>query len=166
MIRLARGLQKGTSYDDVTRSIDVFPTIAGLSGLLWTGMNKADGEDLSGAILGTKKPPNLVAFSCNGLPHPAVGRDDPHTLLVQAREGDEFYRLTPIGEGSRLRVFHLSESWDKKDLFDPKNDKHGKMEKQLRDYRDRLIRDYHRSTDESNWGDVRERLRSLGYLNQ
>jgi arylsulfatase A-like enzyme len=49
-------------YDAVTRSIDVFPTLAGLAGVPIPAAAQVVGVDLSRALRGEEKPPELVAF--------------------------------------------------------------------------------------------------------
>ena len=49
-------------YEGVTRAIDVFPTLAGLSGLA-APARPGFGRDISAAVLGEEPPPNLLAFS-------------------------------------------------------------------------------------------------------
>jgi arylsulfatase A-like enzyme len=53
-------------YDAVTRSIDVFPTLAGLAGLRLP-RDVVMGVDLSAAMRGESPPPELTAFSHTGL---------------------------------------------------------------------------------------------------
>jgi arylsulfatase A-like enzyme len=49
-------------YDGVTRSIDVFPMLAGLSGVAIPEGAQVEGVDLSRAVRGEEEPPELVAF--------------------------------------------------------------------------------------------------------
>ena len=57
----ASGVRPG-DYDAVTRSIDVFPTLAGLAGVPIPGSAQVVGVDLSPALRGEEEPPELVAF--------------------------------------------------------------------------------------------------------
>jgi arylsulfatase A-like enzyme len=50
-------------YGHVTRSIDVYPTMAGLCGIELPTDADIEGVDLSAAVLGEETPPDLVAFS-------------------------------------------------------------------------------------------------------
>jgi arylsulfatase A-like enzyme len=49
-------------YDPVTRSIDVFPTLAGLAGVAIPAGAPIEGVDLSRVVRGQEAPPELVAF--------------------------------------------------------------------------------------------------------
>jgi arylsulfatase A-like enzyme len=49
-------------YAAVTRSIDVFPTLAGLAGVEIPASTPLEGRDLSAAWLGKQDPPELVAY--------------------------------------------------------------------------------------------------------
>jgi arylsulfatase A-like enzyme len=49
-------------YQAVTRSIDVFPTLAGLAGVAIPATAQVEGVDLSKALRGEAEPPELVAF--------------------------------------------------------------------------------------------------------
>jgi arylsulfatase A-like enzyme len=49
-------------YDAVTRSIDVFPTLAGLAGVSIPEGSQVEGVDLSKSVRGEEEPPELVAF--------------------------------------------------------------------------------------------------------
>jgi arylsulfatase A-like enzyme len=49
-------------YDAVTRSIDVFPTLAGLAGVAIPAGSQVEGVDLSKAVRGEEEPPELVAL--------------------------------------------------------------------------------------------------------
>ncbi len=159
------GQQRSTFYHELSRSIDIFPTLVSICSLKIPGSTYRDGVDLSKAALGKAVHPNLVAFSCSEMSHPAVGYNDPKMLRVQATTIDTEYKLSSIQEGSRLSVFRSGENPDsRKDLFNPADPTHLEMKKKLTSYRDLLIKSYRTSKDEENWDEVREKLRSLGYI--
>lgn len=89
MIR-APGLPGGR-YSAVTRSIDVYPTLLGLSDLGSTAA-ATDGRDLSRAIRGEISPPALSAFS-----HTAV---IPQSVYLQMQEPDG-----PATWGERMKTY-------------------------------------------------------------
>ena len=90
MVAPALGLDPSTVVE-VTRHIDVFPTMATLAGAPipdaeWTAMS---GEDLSGALLGREPMPHLLAFSSTAL-SPYIEKNnlatrDPETISVAVR---------------------------------------------------------------------------------
>jgi arylsulfatase A-like enzyme len=49
-------------YAALTRSIDVFPSLAGLAGVAIPASAQVEGRDLSAAWVGRQAPPELVAF--------------------------------------------------------------------------------------------------------
>ena len=53
----------GGTWDEVTRSIDLFPTLLGLSGIAMPGSSGVEGVDLSPALRGRQQAPELLAYS-------------------------------------------------------------------------------------------------------
>jgi arylsulfatase A-like enzyme len=123
-------------YKNVTRSIDVFPTVAGLSGFRLPD-GRVMGEDLSLAVLKKIPEPRLVAYSHTGLMpaefveevkalptfhrlFPSVGID---WLWVAAREGDIVYKLKSPGGGNvQPEVYDWkADPRETQNLFDPAN---------------------------------------------
>ncbi|MCI0413881.1 sulfatase-like hydrolase/transferase [bacterium] len=167
MIRAPAGTVLLDYYPNVTRAVDVFPTVAGLSEIKIQTSEKLDGQDLSDAMQGKANPPQLIALACTGLSHPAQGvHNDPYRMGVQAREEDVFYRLLTMPNGlSHMFPFRMGEFQLVTERFNPDNQNHRKMKSQLHEYKDKLTRAYKAPTDESNWDQIREQLRNLGYLN-
>ncbi len=130
MVAPAIGLDPST-VSEVTRHIDVFPTMAGLAGAPipdaeWMAMS---GEDLSAALLGREPIPHLLAFSSTAL-SPYIEKynlatRDPQTISVAVRNGSMVYKLMTGQpdkgiEGGAL-AFDLSRDPKERDnLFDPR----------------------------------------------
>jgi len=141
-------------YANVTRSMDVFPTMAGLCDLKISS-NAVDGLDLSSAVVGESEKPNLTAFSCSELSHPNVGNADPSLLAVQARIGDLVYKVPYGKKFQKMKGYDLTTH--DSIAFDET------VDTRLRAYKAQVVRNYKISaqipTDE-----VLEKLRSLGYI--
>jgi arylsulfatase A-like enzyme len=162
IIRLPNASLAGTTYLNVTRSIDILPTLAGLSRIRIPETMTIDGADLSPALFREKRAPHLVAYSCAGMRHPASYKDDPRKMAVQARDGDTVYRYDPfMGGSAKYQTIYLKGKsfWDNLNKIRAR-----KIRKNLLLYRKKLISEFHSETDQSDWDDVREQLRSMGYL--
>ena len=122
---------KPARYEAVTRSIDVFPTLAGLAGLT-LDTSALDGVDVSAAVRGDEPPPELLAMSHTALIppyfwlrwgeiltpiHPGLGVE---WMWVGARQGDLFHEFRHTGGGEfGHAVFDLAADPEKRtDLFD------------------------------------------------
>jgi Sulfatase len=166
MIRLPKPNTHQRSYNGVSRIMDVFPTVAALCGMKTRWPRPPDGVDLSVGVLGKKSPPQLIAYSHDKVPHPSSGITDLKRLIVQARTEDTIYRFESMPrETAKLEVFDLSKKDEFENLFDPKNVTHQQMRRSLELYKDNLVRNYKQETeDPQKWEEVRENLRSLGYV--
>jgi arylsulfatase A-like enzyme len=161
IIRLQSG--KPQVFPKITRSIDVFPTIATLCKVKIRSKNSLEGIDLSDAILGRAKIPDLTSYSCSELTHPAMVKSDPHSMVVQARAEDTVFRLPSDSE--QLHIFDVSGGFPREIVvFDRKSQKYSEMKNLLINYRRRLIQNFSPPTNESGWEELRERMRSLGYI--
>jgi len=175
------GLAPGT-YGGVTRSIDVYPTLAGLCGIELGPERGVAGVDLSAALRGDEPPPDLVALSRTttlappqaeearewSLYHSFHPRTDPLLMWVRARRGDTTYKLRDWGGGDwRMGVFDLaSDPEETRDLFDPASAEHAAMRAYLDAYRERLVRAYAELAADRDPGDpeVEASLRAMGYI--
>lgn len=178
IVRLAgrRGL---AAYPGVSRSIDVYPTLAGLSG--FRAHRGVEGVDLSAALLGRERPPALRAFSHTTPLTPElvaqfrgwlVSRLHPSTdvelVWTAVRDGDTYARLRR-SEGGRWSVEAFDLARDPgaaRDIFDPANPLHRDLARELKAYKARLVARHaqHQREESLPEAHVRERLKSLGYL--
>lgn len=172
------GLAPGR-YPGVTRSIDVFPTLAGLVGVPVPG-DAVDGEDLSPAVRGEAAPPHLVAFSHTTTLIPILLEEsrgwshfrrffpstDPELIWVRARDRDRTYHLRSIdGERWGLQVFDLAhDPFERTDLARADDVAQAEMRTTLERYKRRLVEGYARAgLEERAVEDSLEALRGLGY---
>lgn len=174
----------------VTRSADIYPTIAGLAGVeirAQAALGPAVGVDLSGVMRGDEPAPALDAYSHTGIwPTKSLRRHAPDMKLffeyfseasieqtwVALREGDVVlkYRRGLDGEW-RFEAFDLAaDPTEDQDIYDPANPLHRSMVERLRRYKVDLMNAYaewqtRRGTDDDGLSeeDLR-RLRSLGYI--
>lgn len=170
----------------VTRSIDVFPTLAGLAGVTVPGT--VVGVDLSPALRGEAPWPELLAFSHTALVaepmiessekwelfRQIVPRVDPELMWAAVRDGDLMTELRPAfevldGAGATGLVPSLADLAEdpakRRNLFDPTDPEARRRLAELRAYREELIRAFRaRSASELDLGRQEELLRSLGYV--
>lgn len=167
------------SYDGNTRSIDVFPTLAGLAGL---EMPEIDGfgHDLSHAVRGEEAPPELLAFSHTPLYQPRYWEKFrryrglarlfpeqlPELLWVGVRTGDVFAKLRRTdGESWQTAIFDLgTDPGETRDLFDENDEDHRRLVGELRDYKARLVERAYQAEGTVPRKRSLELLRSLGYI--
>jgi arylsulfatase A-like enzyme len=172
------------TYAGVTRSIDVFPTLAGLSGVPIPD-TPGIGENLADQLRSGDERRDLLAFSHSSvLPHmiveggdlPAMKnfgslfpRRDPHLMWVSVRSGDTFYKLRRLSDaGFTPAVFDLANDMEEStNLYDPDDAEQAKMFAKLEDYRRLLIAGYASWEGQGESMPKREQtelLRSLGYI--
>lgn len=170
-------------YASVTRSIDVFPTLAGLAGL--SPPAGLEGVDLSSTLHGLSPAPALDAFSHTALIAEPVREasqkwslfrqihavDHPSGMWIQLRRGDMTYQLRRGAAGSLApAVFDLaSDPHQRHNLFDSHNREQQQALKAVVAYRERLIEAYDKKdgageTEEVERARQEELLRSLGYI--
>ncbi len=173
------GVRPGV-HDAVTRSIDVFPTLAGLSGVA-VGEIDGFGEDLTRSVRGQEPPPELLAFSHTDLftkghwrryrnyeqlarlfPEPL-----PEFMWVAVRKGDLFFKLRRTdGLQWRPSVFDLAvDPGEGRDLYDESNKMHRAMIEELEDYKADLKETGYTTGGAVPKKEALEMLRSLGYIN-
>lgn len=168
-------------YEGVSRSIDVFPTLAGLCGL--DVPEGVAGVDLTPAIRGQVPPPDLVAFSHTTMSSPQVlnerwkyptlaemhPENSPRSIWFALRRGDEFFELSRDRGADRLspKLYSLDRDPEKlSNLFDEANQEHLDALHEILQYRTRLIESWGSRTEETLIGDddALKRLRILGYV--
>lgn len=190
MIRLPGGWSALREYREVSRSIDVFATLLGLSGVDVGQARDTDGVDLSPVLLGQRRAPRLLAYSHTSmLPEtvfkrmyneelwddwnelrervPAV---DPDLMWVGLRAEEILYKLRRMDGVWRFEVFDLErDPLQMHNLFEDDPRRHGQMERKLRNYKNLLVAGYatwrngQRGSDDP-LPDEEKVLRSLGYV--
>jgi arylsulfatase A-like enzyme len=167
------------SYEGVTRSIDIFPTLAGLCGVELPA-NPFLGRNLAPAIRGQENPPHLQAFSHTvTIGDPArfpddqykltlFPRDDPDLIWVSVRDGDWFYKLVSRdGENFQAEVYDLArDPGETENRFDPADPQHNRVLDGLWEYKRGLAASYRsgQAGEAEISPDALEALRSLGYI--
>lgn len=172
-------LEPGT-YDHVTRSIDVAPTMAGLSGVK-IPPGAMSGIDLSPTLRGLAAPPSLRALSHTMLLNDIITIDQGHTLLgrlfkpediegmwVSMRDGERSYKLARRSAGRWTQeVYDLgSDPRETRNVFDPKDPRDAAAFTELRRYKDALAGSYRlgAGVNDLSRKEQIDRLRSLGYI--
>ncbi|MCP3860851.1 MAG: hypothetical protein GY704_14460, partial [Phycisphaeraceae bacterium] len=163
-------------YDAVTRSIDLYPTLAGLCGVPLDDGSGVQGQDLSPALLGEISPPELPAYSHTTLLSPHAWKDvegwehyrrffprmDPELMWVRVREGDLVAKWRRRADGTwETEIFDLAtDPGERHDLFDPTDARHAELTQRLQRYRERLLASYRPPSAEDGLSDE-EALRRL-----
>ena len=167
-------------YQGVSRSIDVFPTLAGLSGV-GLAQGSVDGVDLSAALLGRAPEPRLAALSHTMLvPREVYARSrewttfrsyfrelDAPGMWVALREGDLFCRQRArLGKDLPPELYDLAtDPGLSRNLYDSGREEHLRLVRGLAAYK-RLLVDAHahgpRAVLPSS--EERQRLETLGYI--
>lgn len=168
-------------YARVTRSIDVFPTLAGLAGVS-LARAKTSGVDLSPALREEASEPRLLAFSHTALfpkrwwAHhgwrAGVRRlypsRDPAWMWVGVREGDVVYQIRHSQDsGWESVVFDLAKDpGERVDLFRAEDSYHTQMVQRLMAYKEALLEAQRRveSGEPVSVERQLELLRELGYI--
>jgi arylsulfatase A-like enzyme len=165
----------------VSRSIDVFPTLAAISGVE-IGEVLA-GVDLSPALLGRAAPPSLDAYSHTALVHEnIITRPEyehsklkalfpdrsPESMWVSLRRGDMHFKLQRPGPDEEITAMAFDLAADPAettDVLDRGRMTHTEAIADLELYKARLVAAYREPTDGLlNDRDRVERLKALGYL--
>ena len=172
-------------HRDVSRSVDVFPTVAALAGVEIEDGGALLGRDLTSSLTGCQRRQQLAAFSHTGM-WPPVGREwwlrqplliryhpsnDPERMWVSLRVGDLVMKYRSADTGNfYYEAFDVDEDPDEhRDIFDRHNPAHQHLVRQLNRYRNALVEAYSapreedrkRQPDESK---LLEQLRALGYI--
>lgn len=168
-------------YGAVTRSIDVFPTLAGLAGVRLPLDVSLDGTDLTPALRGEREAPRLLAYShTSTLGEPRVKRyhrdklvgalrvlpeAKPENMWVRVRDGDRIWQTSRVRPGpERTQSFDLaSDPGREHDLFDAADAHDREMAEKLARYRRRLVERF-QDQDAMSQREILERLEGLGYV--
>jgi arylsulfatase A-like enzyme len=180
IVKLPAAAGRKGAYEGVSRSMDVFPTLAGLSGFAVGPRQGVDGTDLSAALRGRASPPRQRAYSHTTLLgpelvdqfrgwlvssyHPSVDKEH---MWVAVRDGDLYARLRKLEDGRwGIDVRELGAAGGRAVPYDPRDRRHRDLARDLEAYRSRLLASYgrHQTEQALHEDEVRERLRSLGYI--
>ncbi len=180
----------GQTYEGVTRSIDVFPTLAGLAGVPIGAEHGVQGQDLSESLRFGVPAPHLLAASHTAVLVQSVfgqmyqprwklvwavargffPRIDVNLIWVSIRDGDRVYKHQKVGADEwEHQVFDLArDPGESANLFDPADADHAAMATALADYKARLV-EKHRPDDPGAGAQLpedkeAELLRELGYI--
>jgi arylsulfatase A-like enzyme len=165
-------------YEQVTRSIDLLPTLASLAGIRVpeSARAKFEGRDLSSAILQQAPRPSLTAYfhsSCNSWDAKSLARrpvvatlfpdGDIAHIWTGLIEGDTLVRHRKLPDGAWIHeVYDLaSDPGLERNLFASGDPRHAAWVEALGRYRDRLNAKFNRR---SLGEEELEALRSLGYV--
>jgi arylsulfatase A-like enzyme len=181
LMRLPGPRPRAGRYEGVTRSIDVYPTLAGLSGFAVGKAQGVDGLNLARAVLGEEPPPSLRAFSHTTLLGPELVRHfhgwkvlehhpstDAEHMWVSLREGDFFFRLRPrdaagwVVEG---RILDGRRGWSPVAEGGP-GPRESEVRRELLAYKARLLAVHARQGPAllREEAEAMERLRAMGYV--
>jgi arylsulfatase A-like enzyme len=174
------------AYEGVTRSIDVLPTMLGLSGFE-VPQGRFEGQDLSKALTGEAKPPELIAYSHTQMLPPSVfsqmydektqakwttmrkfhPRPDPDLMWVAFRDGDRQYQYRNLdGQEWGFELIDLSNGVGRAVHFAASDAQHARAVKNLRDYKELLTSSHERLKEGRAVPSEKEAdiLRRLGYI--
>jgi arylsulfatase A-like enzyme len=174
-----QGVEPGV-YENVSRSIDILPTLLSVAGIQAPDL---PGADLSAALRNEAAAPMLSAFSHTSLLPAVFYQDiDQYPLLrdlfpewttdylqVGLRRQDEFFQLSPGPGGESLEpgLYDLVKDKGKqRNLFDPEDPRHQAAARELALYRARLVDAYGPGIRDLRLPKREEesRLRALGYI--
>ena len=173
-------------YREISRSVDVLPTLAALAGVDIDDGNALLGRDLVSSRHGRERRQELAAFSHTGM-WPPVGKrwwlreplllkyhpsNDPERMWVSLRVGDLVlkYRSADTGELFYEAFDIRRDPNEERNIFDPHNPTHQDLVHQLSRYRKALIDGYidrHEETPQRPRPEdpkLIEQLRALGYI--
>lgn len=168
------------AYEGVTRSIDVFPTLAGLCGIHLPGDRGVQGADLSPVLRGEAAERELLAFSHSTTlseaqsdrlrAFPTVARlftgGGIEGMWVRVRSRDLVVKLRNLdGTQWGIEAFDLaSDPQERRNLYEPGDPKQEALVSELRAYKDRLARTHAPADAALPKEEQLRRLQSLGYV--
>jgi len=164
-------------YEAVSRSIDIYPMLAGLAGVEIPGDAPVAGYDLSSALLGTEPAPELTAYFHSTTINPKMFQrtrswtlmhsffpdTEPESLWVGARKEDTHYKWRTLEDGSwAAEIYDLStEGGAGINVYDASNAEHNAMIRELQTYKSLLEAGFH-ATEAPD--DALKRLQDMGYV--
>ena len=173
----------------VTRSVDIFPTLAALAQLELPVETSISGHDLSKYMRPDQQDPGLSAYSHSGMVFPLSGKryavqnlmgqylaryypasDMVHTW-VAIRRGDFVWKYRSLEDQTFVfQAFDVSrDAAEATNLFDMEDPRHQEMSAELKRYKDHLVRSYREWSSapppvELGEQEELKRLRSMGYV--
>jgi len=167
------GVQPGR-ITGVTRSIDVFPTVAGLAGVP-LAPDVVQGVDLSAVLRGERALPPLTAHVHGTLRQWSFFTPDLiENVRVGKKEGPRYFRWRRGGDAWEFEVFEPDSQEPDRDRFDPDEPLHAAAAAELWAYRQRQIEAFRRffpkeaQSKEEELGHLGEEelraLSALGYV--
>ena len=189
MIRSPKHFHAAGRCEFVTRSVDLFPTLAALAGLELPAGTSVAGYDLSKSMGPHQQDPRLLAYSHSGMLFPLSGKryrvqklmgqylaryypvSDMVYTWVAIRRGDFVWKYRSL-EDQRFvfQAFDVGQDpAESRNLFDMQDPRHQEMSTELKRYKEHLVRSYREwssapSSVEINEQEELERLRSMGYV--
>jgi len=180
MIRLPGPSNALPRFSAVTRSIDLYPTLVGLTGFEIDPAWGIEGVDLSPAITDNETAPDLLAYFHTVPPNRRVvqnmddwpslqvfyPRSDPELMWVGVRRHDTVFFWRPDEEGSwHHEVYDLAADPSlNNDLFNADDHDHTAMAERLEAYKARLVAHFESPKQPGVNSEEVEMLRSLGYV--
>ncbi len=145
-------------YGEVTRSVDVLPTMAGLCGIGLPEDAPIEGTNLAPALRGAAPPPRQLAYSHTTTLgpdllatfadwKPVIERNPTEDVLwnqVRVRDRDMVFKwLQTSPQDWNFVAYDLAKDpGETRDVFDASNPAHVRMGELLRDYKELLTRGY------------------------
>lgn len=179
MIRLPGGIRGGARIETVTRSIDLYPTLAGLADVDVSHAWNVSGVDLSAAVAGDEPPPKLDAYFHSVSPTrrvlkhinewqtltPYYPDSDIGHVWVGRRRGDNLVILRPDASGTwHCEAYDLAtDAGLEHDIFDAGDSDHAAVAEALAEYKAQLVERFKKPQQAGDPEELKM-LRSLGYV--
>lgn len=189
IIRPPKTFHAASRCEFVTRSVDIFPTLAALAQLKLPAETSVSGHDLSKYMRPDQQDPEFSAYSHSGMVFPFSGKryavqklmgqylaryypasDMVHTW-VAIRRGDFVWKYRSLEDQTFIfQAFDVSQDpAESRNLFDATDPQHQEMSTELKRYKDNLVRSYREwqsAPPPVELGEREElnRLRSMGYV--
>lgn len=169
------GVVAPRTIDDVTRSIDVYPTLAGLARVRVPRAAGIQGQDLSPGLRGEARFPQLRAYSHGTLRQWSFFVPDViENIWAAERVGNRLYTWRRQGSQWQFDVRHVGKEGGGVSALDLEDPRNHAVASDLWDYRRRLIEAFYRWYPEQAKSkeealsrlseDRKEVLKSLGYI--
>jgi len=188
IIRAPRGILKTGIVDFPVRSIDIFPTLAGLCGIDVKAEHDIEGIDVSAAAAGNEQAPSLLQYShTNPIFELAEFNlraaesdvalrlfrpDNPYSIWLAVKDGGTVVKLKKFSVDGPLEfgVFDLDKDFEERNnLFDPSTEYHRKLRDELFVYKSRTVKKIKEVKEKKSGKDIEDReklekLKDMGYI--